>query len=107
MDTIDSAKLRDVSSPRSPGLQSRKTKLAGLVSLFLFYGVGIFVRSSHGIRVIVQNESGTSLKNASVKLDKGNSYLLGEITEGRTKKIFVVPGTESNIRLEFLDPNGQ
>jgi len=55
MDTIDPAASRDISSPRFPRLLPRKTKLAVLaISLFLFYGVGIFVRSNRGIRVIVR-----------------------------------------------------
>jgi hypothetical protein len=77
------------------------------VGIILFYAVGVFVRNSRGIRIIVQNESGTNLKNANVMLENGDSYLLGEIAVGKTEKIFVVPGPESNIRLEFADPNGQ
>jgi hypothetical protein len=77
------------------------------VSIILFYAVGVFVRNSRGIRIIVQNESGTNLKNANVMLENGDSYLLGEIAVGKTEKIFVVPGPESNIRLEFADPNGR
>jgi hypothetical protein len=77
------------------------------VGFILLYVLGVFVRNSRGIRVIVHNESGTNLKNAKVTLESGDSYLLGEIAVGKTKSIFVVPGTPSNIRLEFADPNGQ
>jgi hypothetical protein len=77
------------------------------IGIFLFYGVGIFVRSNRGIRVIVQNESGTSLNNANVILEYGDPYLLGDIAAGKTKKIFIVPGADSRIRLEFADQKGQ
>jgi len=108
MDTIDPAASRDISSPRFPRLLPRKTKLAVLaISLFLFYGVGIFVRSNRGIRVIVQNESGTSLKDANVILENGGPYRLGDIPAGKTKKAFIVPYTDSSIRLEFAAQTGQ
>lgn len=108
MDTIDPAASRDISSPRFPRLLPRKTKLAVLaISLFLFYGVGIFVRSNRGIRVIVQNESGTSLKDANVILEYGRPYQLGDIAAGETKKAFIVPSADSRIRVEFTNQNGQ
>ena len=65
------------------------------------------MRNSRGIRIIVQNESGTNLKNTNILLENGDSYPLAEIAVDKTKKIFVVPGSESNIRLEFADPNGR
>jgi hypothetical protein len=97
-----------MASPRSPRLISRKIKLTALaISIFLFYGIGIFARSNRGIRVIVQNESGTSLNNANVILEYGHPYLLGNLAAGKTKKIFIVHGADSRIRLEFADPKGQ
>jgi hypothetical protein len=108
MDTIDPATPRDIASPRYPSLISRKIKLAALaIGIFLFYGVGIFVRSNRGIRVIVQNESGTSLKDANVILEYGDPYRLGDIAPGRTKKKFIVPTADSSIRLEFGAQKGQ
>ncbi len=108
MDTIDPATPRDIASPRSPRLISRKIKFAALaISIFLFYGVGIFVRSNRGIRVIVRNESGTSLRDANVILEYGDPYLLGDIAAGKTKKTFIVPGADSSIRLEFAAQKGQ
>jgi len=97
-----------MASPRSPRLISRKIKLTALaISIFLFYGIGIFARSNRGIRVIVQNESGTSLNNANVILEYGDPYLLGNLAAGKTKKIFIVHGADARIRLEFADPKGQ
>lgn len=108
MDTIDPATPRDIASARSPRLISRKIKSATLaISIFLFYGVGMFVRSNKGIRVIVQNESGMSLKDANVILEYDDPYLLGDIAAGKTKKAFIVPGADSSIRLEFAAQKGQ
>jgi hypothetical protein len=108
MDTIDAATSRDIESPRSPRLISRKIKLAALaISLLLFYAVGIFVRSNRGICVSVRNESGTSLRDAHVILEYGDPYLLGDIAAGKTKKALIVPVAKSNIQLEFADLNGQ
>jgi hypothetical protein len=96
------------SRSRTPKLISRKTKLAALaVGLFLFYAGGVSVRSSHGIRVLVQNESGMSLRDANIMLEHGGPYLLGEIAAGKKKKIFIVPGADSRIRLEFTDQIGK
>jgi len=106
MDTIGPATSRDIPSPRSPRSLSRKAKLAALaISLFLFYGVGIFVRSNRGIRVIVQNESGTSLKDANVILEYGDPYPLGDIAASKTKRAFIVPDADSRIRASFTDQN--
>jgi hypothetical protein len=41
------------------------------VGFILLYVLGVFVRNSRGIRVIVHNESGTNLKNAKVTLESG------------------------------------
>jgi hypothetical protein len=91
-----------------PKLISRRTKLAALtLGLFLFYALGVSVRSSRGIRVLVQNESGMNLKDANIMLEQGEPYLLGEIAAGKRKKIFVVPVADSRIRVAFTDQNGQ
>jgi hypothetical protein len=108
MTAKDPADSHETDSPLSPKLISRKIKLVALViSLFLFYAVGLFIRSSHGIRVTVRNESGKNLKNADLMLDRGDSYLIGDIAVGTTRNIFVAPGTKSSIRLEFADAEGQ
>ncbi|HEY2363286.1 MAG TPA: hypothetical protein VGK36_19350 [Candidatus Angelobacter sp.] len=108
MDTIDPEIPRGIASPRSPRLISRKIKLTALaISIFLFYGIGIFVRSNRGIRVIVQNESETSLNDANVILEYGDPYLLGDIAAGKTKKAFIVPSADSRIRFEFAAQKGQ
>jgi hypothetical protein len=108
MATQDSATPQEVPSLFSLRLLSRKKILCALaIGFFLFYAVEIFVRSSHGIRVVVQNESGTIVKKVTVKFEQGKQYSLGEIASGKTEKIFVVPGAESNIRLDYVDPNGR
>jgi len=88
----------------SQKLPSRKI-FALAIGLFLFYALGIFVRSSRGIRVILQNESGVIVKNATIGFEDGKQYSIGEIVPGKTKMLFIVPGPESNIRLDFADPN--
>jgi hypothetical protein len=87
---------------------SRKAKLAALgLSLFLLYAVGVSVRSSRGILITVQNESGRSLRDANIMLEQGRAYLLGEIPSGKKKNIFIVPVADSRIRLEFTDQIGK
>jgi hypothetical protein len=108
MDTIGPAMSRDISSLRSPRLLSRKAKLAALaISLFLFYAVGVSVRSNRGIRIVVENESGVTLIDANIVLEQGGPYLLGGIAAGKKKEIFIVPRNDSRVRASFTDQNGQ
>jgi len=67
---------------------------------------GVAVRSRYGVRVAVQNDSGETLRNVSVRLEKGKQSSLGEITAGKNKKIFVLTRTESSILLDFDDATG-
>jgi hypothetical protein len=107
MVTKDSATLRESRSLTFPKSISRRAKLAALsLVLFLFYAVGVSVRSSRGILVLVQNESGMSLRDANIILEQGEPYPLGEIAAGKKKKIFIVPDADSRIRVAFTDQNG-
>lgn len=72
MDAIDPTRSQDLPSRVPPNLLARKIILAALaVGFILLYVLGVFVRNSRGIRVIVHNESGTNLKNAKVTLESG------------------------------------
>jgi len=107
MDTIDLAPSQN-SRSFSQKVIARKMKLAALaISLFLFYAVGVSVRSNRGIRIVVENESGMTLRDANIALEQGGLYLLGEIAAGKKKKIFIVPGNDSRIGASFTDQNGQ
>jgi hypothetical protein len=90
----------------SQKLLSRKMSFALVVGVFLFYVIGIFVRSSQGIRLVLHNESGAILKNATIRFENEKQYSLGEIAPGKTRKLFVISDSKSNIRLNFADPNG-
>jgi hypothetical protein len=72
--------------------------------LLLFYVAGVLVRGHYGIRVLVKNQSGGTLKNVILKEEtRGPPDLLGDIGTGVQKCIFVRPKTESHVVLEFLD----
>jgi hypothetical protein len=90
----------------SQKLQPRKLLFALAIGVVLFYAIGIFVRCSQGIRVILHNESGVILEDATIKFENGKQYSLGEIAPGKIRKLFVISGSKSNIRLDFADPNG-
>jgi hypothetical protein len=93
---------------RTPKLISRKIQLAALaLGLFLFYAAGVFVRSNRGIRIVVENKTEITLRDANIVVEQGGPYLLGEIAAGKKKKIFIVPGNDSRIRASFTDQNGQ
>ena len=105
--------LKNSASPqespsRTPKSISRKIQLAALaLGLFLFYAVGVSVRSNRGIRIVVENESGMTLGDANIALEQGGPYVLGEVAAGKKEKIFVVPRNASRIRASFTDQKGQ
>jgi len=91
----------------SKKIPSRNMLFALAIGFFLFYAIGIFVRCSQGIRVVLQNESGVILKNATIRFENGKQYSVGEIAPGKTRQLFVISASKSNIRLDFADPNGR
>jgi hypothetical protein len=84
----------------SQKLLSRKMSFALVVGVFLFYVIGIFVRSSQGIRLVLHNESGAILKNATIRFENEKQYSLGEIAPGKTRKSFVI--SDSNRTSDWI-----
>jgi hypothetical protein len=74
--------------------------------ILLVYVAGASVRSRSGIRIAIQNTSGSTLENVVVKLENKPPYIVGKISSGYTRNIFLLPGAESNIRLDFNDSSG-
>ncbi len=72
----------------------------------MFYLAGIAVRSRYGVRVVIQNDSGATLRNASVRLEKGPAYSLGEIESRTSRHVFVRTRAESSVLLDFDDATG-
>ena len=86
-------------------IRPRTTRLTfAVVSLLVFYVVGVIVRNQFGVRVIVSNESGEALRQVSLKVEtRGKRYSLPDFAAGQHRRVFVEPVGESHINLEFLD----
>ena len=80
--------------------------------MLLLYIAGIAVRSRFGIRVVISNLSGETLRNVVVKVEeRGNRYGFADLEPGDRKRIWVQPVTECHIKVEFVDaknkPHGE
>jgi hypothetical protein len=79
-----------------------------LVGVVLSYIAGLYVREHYGIAVIIQNASGKSLRQVSVKVEPtGRMVSVGHLAPAEHRRVFVTPQTESHISLEYTDAGGQ
>jgi len=89
------------------GSKSTRYIWAG-VALLLFYVSGIIVRWEIGAIIIIRNQSGQTLRNVAVKVERvGNRYDVGEIAPGARARVFAKPRGESHINFEFRDTQNQ
>jgi hypothetical protein len=75
--------------------------------LLVFYVVGVVARGRYGIRVLVGNRSGETLRRVVLKEEiHGPRYELGDFRDGFSRHIFIRPKTESHIAMDFQDAAG-
>jgi hypothetical protein len=72
----------------------------------LLYIAGVSVRSHHGIRIVIQNKSGSTLENVAVSLENKTPYSVGTIRPDQKKNIFLLPDAATSIRLDVEDAAG-
>jgi hypothetical protein len=87
-------------------LKPSKTFRISLIILFLLvYFSGVVVRSRYGLRVVIANQSGATLRDAIVALESKKEYRLGAVSQGRSKTVYVEPAGKDSIRLQFTGAN--
>jgi hypothetical protein len=92
-----------------PLSRSRSIRILGALGAFLtLYVAGVLVRSRYGIEVFARNESRETLRDVSLKVEsRGARYVLPDLANGKTRRVFVHAVGESSIVLEFSDEHGQ
>jgi hypothetical protein len=74
------------------------------VGILLIYILGVFVREQYGIAVVIRNASGQPLRQLRIKSEpRGGGYDLGELSPQKKVRVFVKPGEESHLNLEYTD----
>ena len=84
---------------------SKKIRTGLLVLFLLFYFSGVIVRSRYGLRVVIENQSGETLRDTIVSLESKKEYRIGAVSEGRSKTVYVGPAGGDSIRLQFTGTN--
>ncbi len=86
--------------------RTRKARIwLTVLGAFLFYLMGVVVRSKYGLHVVVRNESGEVLHEVSLKVEyRGKLYELPNLAPGERAGAFVNPVGKSHVNLGFTDP---
>jgi hypothetical protein len=74
------------------------------IGILLIYILGVFVREQYGIAIVIRNASGQPLRQLRIQNEpRGRGYDVGDLAPQKKVRVFVKPGEESHLNLEYTD----
>ncbi len=65
------------------------------------------MRGQYGIAVVIRNATGQPLRQLTIRNEpRGTGYDLADLAPQKKTRVFVKPGEESHLNLEYTDGNG-
>jgi hypothetical protein len=84
-----------------------KTRLLLIIfGIFLVYVLGVFMRRTYGVCLVIKNDGGETLQEVALKFEGWNyRYVLAvpDLPKSHRMRLFVKPGRKSHVTLEFTD----